>query len=80
MGRRQGPNAPGVAFVTGAARGLGNAVAVSFAKEGARAVVIVDINDEATMNEGKAKVEAHGAEVIQTRALTIFHHSNIQRK
>lgn len=67
MGRRQAPNAPGVAFVTGAARGLGNAVAVSFAKEGARAVVIVDINDEETMNKGKAAVEAHGAEVSVVR-------------
>lgn len=62
MGRRQGPNAPGVAFVTGASRGLGNAVAVSFAKEGARAVVIVDINDEDTMKKGQAAVEVHGAE------------------
>jgi NAD(P)-dependent dehydrogenase (short-subunit alcohol dehydrogenase family) len=63
MGRRQGPNNPGIAFVTGAARGLGNAVAVAFAKEGAKAVVIVDINDEETMKKGKAAVEAHGAEV-----------------
>ena len=62
MSRRTGPNAPGIAFVTGAARGLGNAVAVSFAKEGARGVIIVDINEE-TMNEGKAAVEAYGAEV-----------------
>lgn len=26
FGRRSGPNAPGVAFVTGGARGLGNAM------------------------------------------------------
>ncbi|OCT45296.1 3-oxoacyl-[acyl-carrier-protein] reductase FabG [Cladophialophora carrionii] len=68
MGRRQGPNTPGIAFVTGAARGLGNAVAVSFAKEGAKAVVIVDINDEETMALGKAAVEAHGAECLAIRA------------
>ena len=63
MIRRAGPNNPGIAFVTGGARGLGNAVAASFAKEGCRGVVIVDINDEATIKKGKAAVEAHGAEV-----------------
>ena len=63
MTRRSGPNAPGVAFVTGAARGLGNAIAVSFAREGARAVVIVDIQDEATCERGKKNVEAVGCEV-----------------
>lgn len=67
MGRRNGPNAPGVAFVTGGARGLGNAVARSFAKEGARAVVIVDINNEEIMEKGKAAVEAHGAEASEVR-------------
>jgi shikimate 5-dehydrogenase len=60
--KRSGPLAPGVAFVTGGARGLGNAIAVSFAREGARGVVIVDINAE-TLNEGKKRVEAHGAPV-----------------
>ena len=59
---RNTPLAPGVAFVTGGARGLGNAVAVAFAKEGARAVVLVDINDEETMNSGKKAVEEYGAE------------------
>jgi NAD(P)-dependent dehydrogenase (short-subunit alcohol dehydrogenase family) len=60
---RSGPLAPGVAFVTGGARGLGNAIAVSFAKEGARGVVIVDINDEATFEQGKKNVEQYGAKV-----------------
>lgn len=60
---RNKPIAPGIAFITGGARGLGNAVAVSFAKEGARGVVLVDINDEATMNAGKKAVEEYGAEV-----------------
>lgn len=60
---RSGPLAPGVAFVTGGARGLGNAIAVSFAKEGARGVVIVDINDEATLEQGKKNVEQYGAKV-----------------
>jgi NAD(P)-dependent dehydrogenase (short-subunit alcohol dehydrogenase family) len=58
--KRSGPLTPGVAFVTGGARGLGNAVAVAFAQEGARGVVILDIIDEATMAEGKAAIEAYG--------------------
>lgn len=49
--------------MTGGARGLGNAVAVAFAKEGARAVALVDINDEETMETGKKAVEKYGAEV-----------------
>lgn len=60
MAPRSGPVAPGVAFVTGGARGLGNAVAVSFAKEGARGVVIVDIQDEETFAVGKKAVEDEG--------------------
>lgn len=56
---RAGPNTPGVAFVTGGARGLGNAIARSFAKDGARAVVIVDILEDA-LQEGKKRVEALG--------------------
>lgn len=60
---RSGPVAPGFAFVTGGARGLGNAVACSFAKEGAKGVALVDIQDDATFNEGKANVEKYGAKV-----------------
>lgn len=68
QGRRAGPNAPGVAFVTGGARGLGNAIAVSYAREGARGVVIVDILDEAALKAGAANVEAIGAEVGNQRS------------
>lgn len=68
MSKRAGALTPGVALVTGGARGLGNAIAVSFAKEGARAVVLVDINDEATMATGKAAVEAYGCECLAIRA------------
>lgn len=60
---RSGPFAPGVAFITGGARGIGNAIGVSFAKEGARGVVLVDIQDEATFEEGKQNVEKYGAKV-----------------
>jgi len=59
---------PGVAFITGGARGLGNAIAVSFAQDGARAVVLVDIQDEATFAKGKGNVEAHGAECLAIHA------------
>jgi len=68
MVRRTGPLAPGIAFVTGGARGLGNAIAVSFARDGAKGVVIVDVNDEETMNAGKKAVEDEGAECICIRA------------
>ena len=60
MSPRSGPLAPGVAFITGGARGLGNAIAVSFAKEGARGVAIVDIQDEETLAAGRKAVEAEG--------------------
>ena len=60
---RNQPPAPGIAFVTGGARGLGNAVGVAFAKEGAKGVVLVDIANEDTFKEGKAAVEKYGAKV-----------------
>jgi hypothetical protein len=60
--KRSGALVPGVAFVTGGARGLGNAIAVAFAKEGARGVVIVDIRKE-TLQEGKKEVESYGTKV-----------------
>ena len=68
MGKRSGPLAPGIAFVTGGARGLGNAVAVSFAREGARGVVFVDILDDADMEAGKKAVEQQGTECLALKA------------
>jgi len=65
---RSAPIAPGVAFITGGARGLGNAIGVSFAKEGARGVCLVDIQDEATFEDGKKAVEKYGAKVLCIRA------------
>jgi hypothetical protein len=62
VSKRTGAVAPGVAFVTGGARGLGNAIAVSFAREGARGVVIVNINP-ATLEDGKRVVEGFGTKV-----------------
>ena len=63
MAFRSGPVAPGVAFITGGARGLGNAIGVSFSKEGARGVCLVDIQDEPTFEQGKKNVERYGAKV-----------------
>jgi len=54
---------PGVAFITGGGRGLGLAIAVSFAKSGSRGFVIVDIQDDETMKSAKAEVESHGNQV-----------------
>ncbi|KAJ4298877.1 hypothetical protein N0V90_004120 [Kalmusia sp. IMI 367209] len=68
MLKRTGPLAPGVAFITGGARGLGNAIAVSFAKEGARGVILVDIQDEATFAQGKKNVEDIGCECLIVHA------------
>ncbi|KAH7336074.1 hypothetical protein BKA65DRAFT_402711, partial [Rhexocercosporidium sp. MPI-PUGE-AT-0058] len=57
----------GIAFVTGGAHGLGNAIAVSFARDGARGVAIVDINQE-TLNEGKKTIEAYGTKCLAIQA------------
>jgi NAD(P)-dependent dehydrogenase (short-subunit alcohol dehydrogenase family) len=61
--------APGIAFVTGGARGLGNAIGVSFAKDGAKGVVLVDILDDDAFEEGKKAVEKYGAEVGKSSEL-----------
>ncbi|KIW80222.1 hypothetical protein Z517_06837 [Fonsecaea pedrosoi CBS 271.37] len=58
----------GIAFVTGGARGLGNAVAVSFAREGAAGVVLVDIMDEEGFKAGKEAVEKYGTECLVIKA------------
>jgi len=68
MPLRLGPLAPGIAFITGGARGLGNAIAVSFAKEGSKGVAIIDIQDKQTMDEGRKNVEEYGTPCITIRA------------
>jgi len=68
LAKREGSQMPGIAFVTGGARGLGNAVAVAFAKEGSRGVVIVDVGDEATLQSGREAVEAYGTECLAIKA------------
>ena len=65
---RSAPLAPGYAFVTGGGRGLGNAIAVSFAKDGAKGVALIDISDDKTFAEGKAAVEKYGTKCITIRA------------
>jgi NAD(P)-dependent dehydrogenase (short-subunit alcohol dehydrogenase family) len=61
--QRSGAVAPGIAFITGGARGLGNAIAVSFAKEGAKGIALVDILDDKALEAGKAEVEKYGTKV-----------------
>ena len=46
---------------------MGNAIGVSFSKEGARGVCLVDIQDEATFDQGKKNVERYGAKVGLSR-------------
>jgi NAD(P)-dependent dehydrogenase (short-subunit alcohol dehydrogenase family) len=75
MSKRSGPLAPGIAFITGGARGLGNAIAVSFAKEGARGVVLVDVGDAETLEQGKKNVEEYGTEVTATLPTTNTPHT-----
>ncbi|EMF14484.1 NAD(P)-binding protein [Sphaerulina musiva SO2202] len=65
---RSGPIAPGIAFVTGGARGLGNAIAVSFAREGSKGIALVDIQDEKTFEQGKAAVTKYGTKCITIHA------------
>ena len=54
---------PGIVFITGGARGLGNATARCFARDGAKGIALVDIQDEETFKAGKEAVEALGAKV-----------------
>lgn len=70
---RSGPIAPGIAFVTGGARGLGNAIAVSFAREGSKGIALVDIQDEKTFEQGKAAVTKYGTKVGCNQQLMCFH-------
>ncbi|KJX97712.1 oxidoreductase like protein [Zymoseptoria brevis] len=65
---RSGPLAPGIAFITGGARGLGNAIAVSYAREGAKGIALVDILDDKALEAGKAEVEKYGTKCITIRA------------
>ncbi|CZR51688.1 uncharacterized protein PAC_01565 [Phialocephala subalpina] len=52
-----------MAFVTGGARGFGNAIAVAFSREGARGVAVIDINPQA-LTEGKKIVESFGTKCL----------------
>lgn len=54
-----------VAIVTGAARGIGQATAVALAKEGAKAVILVDVR-EPELAATAGLVEAAGAEAVKS--------------
>ena len=57
-----------VAFVTGAASGMGQATAIRLASEGA-SLYLTDLNEEG-LADTKAKCEAHGVKVV-TRTLNV---------
>lgn len=53
----------GVALVTGGGRGLGNAVATSFAQHGCQKIVILDVLPNDIMETAKGELEKLGVEV-----------------
>jgi NAD(P)-dependent dehydrogenase (short-subunit alcohol dehydrogenase family) len=56
-----------VAIITGASRGIGRAVALAFAREGAR-MAITAVEDRAELAKTEAEITALGGEVIATIA------------
>ncbi|EUC26711.1 hypothetical protein COCCADRAFT_31568 [Bipolaris zeicola 26-R-13] len=54
----------GVALVTGGGRGLGNAVATSFAQHGCQKIVILDVLPNDIMETAKGELEKLGVEVL----------------
>ena len=52
-----------VAIITGAASGIGKATALLFAEEGAKVVVVVDINDQGGLRTVE-EIESNGGEAI----------------
>ena len=65
-----------VALITGASQGLGRALALAYAKEGAR--VVINARSEESIRPVAGEVEAVGAEVL-ARAADVSKSSDVQR-
>ncbi|KXS98595.1 hypothetical protein AC578_4335 [Pseudocercospora eumusae] len=62
---------PGVALVTGAASGIGQATAISFAREGCRKIAIADRNAAGLAETSKAIEEAASGEIVYIVSQTV---------
>jgi 3-oxoacyl-[acyl-carrier protein] reductase len=67
-----------VTLVTGAAKGIGAAIAEAFAREGASAVVIVDIDEDAAARTAEDIVTRYGCRCVALRA-NVSDESNVKR-
>jgi len=61
---------PGVALITGAASGISRAVAVSFAREGCRKIVLADRNAEGLEETARLIGELHGPRDVDISIIT----------
>ncbi|EME79141.1 uncharacterized protein MYCFIDRAFT_57797 [Pseudocercospora fijiensis CIRAD86] len=62
---------PGVALVTGAASGIGQATAISFAREGCRKIAIADRNAAGLAETSKLIEEAGSGEIVHIVSQTV---------
>ncbi len=67
-----------VAFITGGDSGIGKAVAILFAKEGAK-IAIVYLNEHEDANETKQLIEKYGEKLCLSRVTWHNHHFAAKR-